>query len=368
MAYVGTPTRLESARDTLASIIQGEAGGEGLRGMQAVGQVISNRAAQNYGGYGSDLVSQATARMQFQGQSLSRISPQAYQVADQALAGQLPDVVGSGAVNYANPGDSSARWARNLNSDNSFQLGNHYFTDNTKGIPYAGPSGAPMSSTDPLQYTGPNGFQTAGVPGVTTSAGSEITGFKSSADGSTADVELGFPGDTSGSGGTGINASSFSSANVSGDSAAGSFGLGGLTGGGQTVGAGNSGVGGTSVASASSSAGGSFTVPQAIDTQTRGAASDTSSLNKQSAANTDSLNKTSTANTKAATDKAQSLYNAATGSLSDYFVRLVFIVVGLIALAAALLMFKPVQNAAASVVPAGRAIKAAKAVKAAVPG
>jgi hypothetical protein len=110
------------------------------------------------------------------------------------------------------------------------------------------------------------------------------------------------------------------------------------------------GVNAGTVASASgSSAGGSMTVPQAIDTQTRGAASDTSSINKQTAQNTDSLNKTSTANTKAATDKAQALYTAATGSLSDYFVRVVFVVVGLIALAAGLMLFKPVQQAAGAV-------------------
>lgn len=94
---------------------------------------------------------------------------------------------------------------------------------------------------------------------------------------------------------------------------------------------------------------GSMTVPQAIDSQTRGNAQDTSAINQQTQKNTDALNKTATANTKTATDKAQSLYDTATKSGSDYFVRVVFIVVGLIALAAGLMLFKPVQQAAAGV-------------------
>lgn len=135
MAYVGTPNYLGSDLNTLASILQGEAGGEGLRGLQAVADVIQNRANQNFSGYGSNLLDQALARNQFQGQS-SNPSPQAQQVAQQLLSGQLPDVTG-GALYYANPGASTASWARNLNANNALQIGNHYFTNNTNGQPFS---------------------------------------------------------------------------------------------------------------------------------------------------------------------------------------------------------------------------------------
>lgn len=384
MAYVGTPTRLGDARTTLASIIQGEAGGEGLRGMQAVGQVISNRAAQNYGGYGSDLVSQATARMQFQGQA-TRISPQAYQVADQALAGQLPNVVGPGAVNYANPGDSTARWARNLNSSNSFQLGNHYFTDNTRGIPYAGPgnqaSFAPANTNDPLQYTGPSGFQTAGVPGVTSGNGVETSvGTRVMSESYTADHgEVVFGNDDGVAntgqaiGGTqGITASSFTSANVAGDAKAGSFGLGGITSNGQTVGSGNGGPGGTSDPVVGyNSAGpviGAPTVTAAINQSGAKVSGSVDKGAKQIGDDTKTAGKTIGDSITGAAKTAQAISKSWQDLGTDYFVRLVFIVFGLIALAAALMMFKPVQNVVGSVVPAGRAIKAANKLKRAIPG
>lgn len=135
MAYVGTARRRGSARDTLASVIQGEAAGEGLTGMRAVAGVIGNRARTNFSGHGNDYVSQATARMQFQGQATP--GAQAYQVADELLAGTLQDPTG-GALYYANPGASTARWARNLDASNSLVIGNHYFTDNAEGRPFTG--------------------------------------------------------------------------------------------------------------------------------------------------------------------------------------------------------------------------------------
>lgn len=143
MAYVGTPSYRGSDLDTLASIIQGEAGGEGLRGMQAVADVIRNRATNNFSGYGSSPVAQALARNQFQGQS-SGASPEARDVAAQLLGGNLPDVAGT-ALYYANPGASTASWARNLNSDNALKIGNHYFTDNADGKPFSGSAYAGMA-------------------------------------------------------------------------------------------------------------------------------------------------------------------------------------------------------------------------------
>lgn len=142
MAYVGTPRPLGDDIQTLASIIQGEAGGEGLLGMQAVADVIRNRASQNFSGYGSDPLSQALARNQFQGQS-SKISPEAISVAEQLKAGNLPSIT-KGAVYYANPGASTASWARQLNDQNALKIGNHYFTDNAKGQPFAGNAYADM--------------------------------------------------------------------------------------------------------------------------------------------------------------------------------------------------------------------------------
>jgi N-acetylmuramoyl-L-alanine amidase len=145
MAYVGTPTARGSLRDTLASVIQGEAGGQGTVGMQAVGAVIANRAATNFSGYGGDLQSQVLAPNQFQGQS-GTPSGTAYSVADALIAGNNPDPTG-GALYYANPGASSASWARNLNSSNALKIGDHYFTDNTNGVPFTG-SGAGSTIAD----------------------------------------------------------------------------------------------------------------------------------------------------------------------------------------------------------------------------
>lgn len=148
MVYVGTASRRSTDRETLASIIAGEAGNEGLRGMRAVGSVIQNRASQNFSNYGTDLVSQATARNQFQGQA----SPTSgsYQVADELLSGRLTDVTG-GALYYANPGASTASWATRLDSNNALQIGNHFFTDNTQGRPFAGDGSATVQNAD---YTG----------------------------------------------------------------------------------------------------------------------------------------------------------------------------------------------------------------------
>lgn len=137
MAYVGTPRLFGSDLETLASILQGEAGGEGLKGLQAVGSVIQNRAKKNFSGYGTSLLDQALARNQFQGQS-TKIGPEARTVAEQLVGGRLPDVTG-GALYYANPGASTASWARRLNDANALKIGNHYFTDNANGAPFSNP-------------------------------------------------------------------------------------------------------------------------------------------------------------------------------------------------------------------------------------
>lgn len=161
MAYVGTPRYLGDDVTTLASILQGEAGGEGVHGMQAVANVIQNRASQNFSGYGSALVDQALAEKQFQGQ-VSKPGKQAKAIAEQLVSGSIPDITG-GALYYANPADSSAKWARNLNDGNALKIGNHYFTDNADGKPFAPAvsaanglaSGAPTNSVQTVNYVPP---------------------------------------------------------------------------------------------------------------------------------------------------------------------------------------------------------------------
>lgn len=151
MSYVGTARRIGTDRDTLASVIQGEAAGEGLTGMRAVAGVIGNRARSNFSGYGTDPVAQATARRQFQGQATPRA--EAYQVADELLGGTLQDPTG-GALYYANPGASTARWARRLDESNSLRIGNHYFTDNANGRPFAGDGAVvQQASANPNEVT-----------------------------------------------------------------------------------------------------------------------------------------------------------------------------------------------------------------------
>lgn len=138
MAYVGTPRYFGNDLNTLASILQGEAGGEGMQGLLAVADVIRNRAGQNFSGYGSGLLDQALAKNQFQGQS-ANASPEARRVAERLISGKIPDVTG-GALYYANPGASTASWARRLNDQNALKIGNHYFTNNTEGQPFSAPS------------------------------------------------------------------------------------------------------------------------------------------------------------------------------------------------------------------------------------
>lgn len=175
MAYVGTPRLLGSDIETLASILQGEAGGEGLQGMQAVANVIQNRANQNFSGYGKSLLEQALAKNQFQGQS-SKVGPEAKAVAAQLASGGVPDVTG-GALYYANPGASTASWARRLNDQNALKIGNHYFTNNAKGEPFAGNpyAGLPDGPKGQESYPGLGGAPT-GLASATSPQGGILAG------------------------------------------------------------------------------------------------------------------------------------------------------------------------------------------------
>jgi hypothetical protein len=120
----------------VAAMIEAEAGGEGQLGMEAVGAVMGNRAASNFGGFGADPYSQAYARggREFQGNP-RQPSATAMDVARRLYAGQLNDPTG-GATSYANPGTSSAAWARRLNEENAVVIGHHAFTNNQQGVPF----------------------------------------------------------------------------------------------------------------------------------------------------------------------------------------------------------------------------------------
>ncbi len=120
----------------VAAMIEAEAGGEGRLGMEAVGAVMGNRAASNFGGFGADPYSQAYARggQEFQG-TPRQPSATAMDVARRLYAGQLNDPT-AGSIYYANPGASTAAWARRLNRNNALMIGNHAFTNNTQGVPF----------------------------------------------------------------------------------------------------------------------------------------------------------------------------------------------------------------------------------------
>ena len=157
MAYVTKPTRYDDPVYTIASIIEGEARGEGQRGMEAVGAVIVNRANQNFRGFGTDPVDQATASTvlksgkriaQFQGQA--QPGQQALAVARQVVSGTLKDPTG-GAIFYANPGASTAKWAKRLDENNSVKIGNHYFTDNDRGRVFRGDGSVAQTLTPTLR-------------------------------------------------------------------------------------------------------------------------------------------------------------------------------------------------------------------------
>jgi N-acetylmuramoyl-L-alanine amidase len=146
MAYVGTPSMQGDPAYTLASIIQGEAGGQGQEGMRAVASVMQNRARTNFSGYGTDVLQQALHPNQFQGQATPSAASLA--IARQLLAGAVQDNTG-GATSYANPGASTAAWAKRLNETNAVKIGDHYFTDNQKGAPFLGSPACAARSARP---------------------------------------------------------------------------------------------------------------------------------------------------------------------------------------------------------------------------
>ena len=88
--------------NVLAEIIAGEAAT--ALGQQAVLNVIMNRAAQDWGGYGKTWIAQATAPLQFSAYPNALGKPTSYtlELVQAAIDGTLGNIVPL-AVNYANP-------------------------------------------------------------------------------------------------------------------------------------------------------------------------------------------------------------------------------------------------------------------------
>lgn len=148
MAANGGPTRAAAEamnptsmdeRELLARTIQAEAGGEGLKGMTAVGAVMNNRVAAG-GKYGDGIRGVILKPGQFSawngitgyaggqgGLDMASITPSqhAYQVADMVLSGNIPDPT-NGATHYYNPAAANPKWG--TRSGNQFnRIGNHVF-------------------------------------------------------------------------------------------------------------------------------------------------------------------------------------------------------------------------------------------------
>jgi len=138
MSYF-TPAEREHQIDVVARTMMGEAGNQGYGGMLAVGNVIANRAAANFGDYGSDFASQATAPSQFSAWNATdnggnaqvnhRPSADAIKAATAVVDGTAPDITG-GATHYnvaSGAGVSREGLARQAASENQRTLYGHTF-------------------------------------------------------------------------------------------------------------------------------------------------------------------------------------------------------------------------------------------------
>ncbi len=125
-----------SELELLARLIQCEAGGEGVPGMQAVASVVMNRVEQTYGEYGryNTIRDVVFAPRQFecatqQQQSIYNMNPEQthYDIAMWAMnGGRLPDLVD--ALWFYNPYSATCR--QNFPNQNGYfqlHLGNHCF-------------------------------------------------------------------------------------------------------------------------------------------------------------------------------------------------------------------------------------------------
>ena len=131
--------------ELLARLIQCEAGGEGVIGMQAVASVIMNRVEQSMGEYGryNSIPDVVYAPRQFecatnQPQSIYNMSPQQihYDIARWAISGgRLADL--SEALWFFNPYSADCR--ANFPNNNGYlqtRIGNHCFYNPSNGYFY----------------------------------------------------------------------------------------------------------------------------------------------------------------------------------------------------------------------------------------
>jgi len=129
----------ENQRLALARTIYGEARGEGVAGMQAVAQVIVNRVHSGRWFGGRNVVDVVLRPWQFSTwnandpnrEKIDSLMPnegnrkfdEAYAIAGDALAGDLPDLVGNSTHYHANY--VAPDWAENQTPD--FRVGSHLF-------------------------------------------------------------------------------------------------------------------------------------------------------------------------------------------------------------------------------------------------
>ncbi len=160
MAYVGTPRWLGDRTTTLASILQGESSSRA--GQEAVAGVMSNRAAMNYGGYGTSVLDQALGRMQFQGQSTP--TALSMSVAQSVLSGNFSNPV-PGSLNYAaRAGTTYGPALRALNSGQGVKIGGNTFF-HTFENPKLDLKGNPVASSGSMLDKGNEGFSLSSKPG-----------------------------------------------------------------------------------------------------------------------------------------------------------------------------------------------------------
>lgn len=148
--------------DLMAWTLLGEAAGEGNKGMQAVANVIVNRA--NSGQYPSSISEVVLQPKQFSAWNKgeggndpagrysknSEAFQRARAIAEQAVTGQLPDITG-GALNYWAPrgmkNGADPYWAKNVPADQRLKIGNHVF------LPQRPVPPAPLTAEAPVPAT-----------------------------------------------------------------------------------------------------------------------------------------------------------------------------------------------------------------------
>lgn len=224
----------------LGQIVAGESATPA--GQQAVINVIQNRAAVNFGGYGTSLEQQATAFQQFSAypNALGQSSASTENLVSQAQNGTLGNIVPN-SLNYANPSIMSQSsqpnswvWSAQA-SGQGVQIGGNTFWANSKG-------GSP--GYDPTQLASGASTQTGGWDGIAPDT-TGISGAGSDGVGTAGNGGLGSIGWDSGSYGNPSDITGFSVAGVNAplDASSGGFANGGASAGGGLTGGGASSAG-----------------------------------------------------------------------------------------------------------------------------